>query len=779
MFSFIRKNRKLTLLFLIALVTSFFLVSFAKDSKVEAGEYLYFNVLQSSEGYSNVYAVKSEYHKDKFISHFEITGATKEERNILGKGKGEISVYHVLDVDIDNLWNTGNKIAYDSYDGDIYGADFQNQEIGFGAVYILETFYDETGNPEYESYYKTNFLTGRNTGEPYLLYSTNGSAERDISILLFYKVSNGIGSWSDYFRVNFDFSIRNDSNELNFKTIGPEKQFENEIPAQNAGVDIANESYVFNGFYIDYMGNQFYTTTVSRNGMRVGIYNFIEIQRVYFSEEGKYEIINENAFGEKRVFCLTVDRYKPKGIFRTLDYNYIFSGFTIFEWAEPQGYEYRSSVAIKISFNGGEFKPFDGGLLNKLGYYQITLSNAFYDVTYEFAIVADIKPEYNYLALKALNGSVTAGKYYFSVEGNSGQKRLFSLDNYDVAREYAFSMASLALNMGDYISPEEYADAINIYAQNIISIKYYDLNHAGYEFDEGIGTKDTLYLNDFTFKNSGSPMFSDKVYYLRQEDYPYLEKLDLATALQYNADVFEYDKPVSAQLINSGTYLILDTNIFGKEYSFKAVYVVKNETNITIEYIYNGFNRSLGANSDESGETGITPNGEYSFSKTVDEFALSNFANIYDKYAVVKISYLNSEIGFLTADYYTANYNLNKVYRAATTGTGVYLIECYDRNGFYFSFEINVRTPYDNQIILERGSYSIEAEGSSVLFFDNTWTICNIAKDLSPFYFETIKNDDTYPDMDCIYFNDSGWYIIYILDELEDLFVIYFTFFDK
>ncbi|MCL1901001.1 MAG: hypothetical protein FWG51_01210, partial [Firmicutes bacterium] len=287
MFSFIRKNRKLTLLFLIVLTTSFFLVSFAIDNKVEDGEYSYFNVLQSDEGYSNVYAVKSEYHKDRFISHFEVTGATKEEKNVYGKGKGEISVYHVLDVDINNLWDTGNKIGYDSFNGDIYQADLQNQKVGFGAVYVAITHYDEMGNPEQKFYYETDFLEGKSKGDAFLLYSVSedSAAECDISILLFYKVSNGIGSWGDYFRVNFDFSIRNDSTDLNFKTIPPENQFLDELPAQNAGQDILNNSYVFNGFYIDYMGNQFYTTTVYRNGVYVGTYNFITIQYFYFSEE--------------------------------------------------------------------------------------------------------------------------------------------------------------------------------------------------------------------------------------------------------------------------------------------------------------------------------------------------------------------------------------------------------------------------------------------------------------------------------------------------------------
>lgn len=768
MLSFIRKNRKLTLLFLIALVTSFFLVSFAKDNRVQDGEYSYFNVLQSSEGYSNVYAVKSEYHKDKYISHFEVTGATKENENVFGKGKEKISVYHVLDVEIDDLWGSGNRIDYDSWNEDIYGADFDNQKIGLGAVYTLFTYYDNNGNPEYEANYETDFLANQNKGEPYLLFTIDDYVikECDISILLFYKVSNGIGSWSDYFRVNFDFSVRRDSTALNFKTIPPEEQFEDEIPAQNVGVDIANNSYVFNGFYVDYRGNQFYNTTVYRNNVYVGAYNFITIQYVSFSQEGNYEIINKNAFSDIEIFYLTVDRHKPEGVFLNIDYNYIFPGWTRFVLNNPKDYENRSPVTVEISYNAGEFLPYSGEFLQGLGDYIISISNAFYTRDYYFTIVEPIIPDFNYRELVSLSGALMPTKF-LAVEEPSGQYRLFSENGGAEAYSYALYLADLALDINDYVSLKEYTDAANEYAENLISVKYYDYNNFNqYVFDESIITGDTLYLNNFMFKDDGGPLYSNKVYYLRQEDYPHINTLDLFTALQF-ASIFKYNQPVCEQLTMSGTYLILDTNIYGQGYHFKAIYAAQNETVIDINYSFNGLNRSLVVTSDMSGQAVITPEGEYNFSGTVDKFSLESIKNLYDKYAVIKISLENS----CMTDYYIASDDLNKIYSEATTGAGVYLMECYDRNGFYFSFEIIVRVPYDNQVIFEYNNQDLEVEGNLVIFLPKTW-IVYVSKDGFEITCEVIENDDTYMDMNCIYFDyDPGvTYKFYFYDEFMNIY---------
>jgi len=779
MFKFIRKNRKLTLLFLIVLLVSFFLVSFAKDNSVQAGEYSYFNVLQSDEGYSNVYAVKSEYHKDKFLSSFEVTGDTEKKENVYGKGEKKISVYHVLNTDIDDLWGSGNKIDYDGWSGDIYGADFDNQKIGLGAIHILFTYYNMDGNPEYDTFYETDFLVNKRKGEPDLLFTIdeNSTKECDVSIALFYKVSNSIGSWGDYFRVNFDFSIRNHSTNLNFKAIAPESIYTENDPVEIAGADLLNDSCVFNGFYIDYMGNQFYTTTVYRNNIYVGTYNFISVQYVYFSQEGKYEIINENAFFEKQTFYLTVDRYKPEGIFLNIDYNYMFSGWTRFVWIEPKGYEYRSSVTLEISYNGGEYLPYNGEFLQNIGSYVISASNAFYTIDYHFTIVEYIIPDFNYRELLSFN-SLTMPTKFWAVSGyhfnpvTHGEYRLFSADDYYEAYNYALYLASSDLSIYDYNSEEEYSEAVIMCAESKMSVIYYDFGIPGnYTFDESIQKGDTLYLNNFTFKNSEGPLYSNKVYYLRQEDYPFINTLNLSTAMQH-ASVFEYNVPVREQLLESGTYLILDTNIFGQSYFFKAVYVAKNETVIDIAYSFNGLSRYLSVKSDASSQAAITPGGEYSFLGTVDEFSLKSLENKYDKYSVIKISYLNLE-NVRVWDYYIESDNLNKIYSAATTGAGIYLIECYDRNGLYFSFEIIVRIPYDNQVMLQKSNYQQELQGSFALFFPKVW-IVYAYKNMMDFDYSIIENDDTYYDMNCIYFNNDpgSKYTFFLYDEFGDMFVI-------
>lgn len=707
----VKRNKKIFLVFALLFSIAFFVMSFIKTNDVNALEIYYsFEQCDDNSGYSIAYPVKSSYHQDKHISHFSIVGATEEEGNIFRRSDEAITVYNIMDTDINNLFNTGNKINYDKWDGDVYSANFGGQEIGKGAIYIEVYYLDDYGNVKTETASYTNFLNDVKEGSKQELLTIN--QECDVRIFFVYEVTNALGTWYDNFRVNCYFSVRNQTNTVYAKTIGPAEEFKDEPPAQVAAdSDIIEGSTVFNGFRLDYAGNKFYLTTVYRNNVIIGYYNYITIQNVYFTEEGVYEIVNQNAFGETRKFNLMVDRYKPKGTFNNIHYNYIFSSFTAFEWDMPQGYNYRSPVTLEISKDGGPYVPYKSKeIIDQAGFYSIQLKNEFYTVTYTIKIIDAVNPVYNYLNLKTLKPNNAATKYWgvdILADGET-YTYCFAIDKYNDALEWSMQNEWLSVVSDggkqiyrgqSYNSNEELTPALISFAEKNVNVKYTDIfKENNLILTAGLFSDEIPYLNNFTFTTE-SPIFSNKVYYIRQEDYLKITELDLQTAKNIGS-IFEYGVSVDKQLDKTGTYLILDTNIYGHTYAFKAYYVNKSQTTAKIVYARNGNYKEI----DVSASNNEMP-------PTVDSFTIKSIFDKYDPYAIVKVAFegQNSES---KTDYYIAG-DTTELYNTA----GEYTITFYDRNSNSFEFKVTVKNPLGNQIILEGAEPNATVSNTFKLYF--------------------------------------------------------------
>ena len=704
MVGFIRKNKKLIMLSLVFLISALVLVMYlTKDSAAASYDFYEIQQCDDNVGYSNPYQVEARYHTDQFIGHFELEDFSVENGNVFGFDGQTLTLYSMLDADINNLFGSSYVLSDDTWSGDVFLADFEGQKIGKGAIYIEETYYNASGEIESIATNKVNVFASASRGDRLKLLEI--SKECDVRVLLVYEVTNKLGTWTDNFRLSYTFSVRNISNTVYAQTIEPEAQYADEIPAQNVvGIEIPEGSTVFNGFTLSYKLNKFYTTYVFRNGNLIGTYNFFTIEGQRFTEEGVYLIVNINAFGEESRFDLTVDRYKPFGVFNNINHNNIFSGFTALEWTQPQGYAYRSKVSLDISFDGSEFVPYESGqVISEPGAYKIRLKNYFYTVTYNFYITEIAVPYQNYNNLTRVQRFQNASTRFYAVN-EGGNIYCFS----DYVSAYTFALDVEYANVTieeikdvtiytyngyryvcyaedeDKIVYSEFMEALNSVAENNVYVKYasiFEVDNLIYMDNALFDTTSYPYLNGFEF-TSNSPIFSNAVYYIRQEDYPDIKVLDLATAKSIGR-IFEYDIPVETQLTKSGTYLILDTNIYEHTYFFKAYYVKENSAVVKLRYDNNGIEKELNITCADN--NGIM---------TVDKFAIKSIVDKYDPYTVVKV-----ESGDFV-DYYIASDILDDNFKIYSTA-GEYVITCYDRNGNSFTYNVEIREPIEGQVLLK------------------------------------------------------------------------------
>lgn len=713
MVRFIKKHKKLFFLLFVIFVFSIgsFLISYF--NKKDSDRVIDYSLKQcdTNTGYSVAYDVKADYHKNKTISHILVEGAKEEKDNTYRREDEEITVYHALDTDINNLFDSKNKISYDTWDGEVFSADFKGEKIGRGAIFIEVVYWDDFGLPQTEIVYYTDVLNGAVNGDIKELIKIE-KKECDIRILLVYKVIDKYGTSSEDFRINYLLKIRNGTKDEVYPV-------SIEYDKNGKMQDIKKGGTVYSGFWLDFTGNQFYTVEVYRNGDFEGIYDYITIRvRSRFTDEGFYKIITKNAFGEEDEFFIIVDRYIPAGKFKNLDLDghNTFTNFTAFMLDEPLGgFDNRSPVTMKIRKGDGEYVNYSSGeIIREVGCYSIWLENdLFTNIIYDFEIVNTILPDYNYKRLVSFEESLMPARYY-GVSSSDNEITTFCFANYNKALEKAMELEQGYVKDSEFgeieyeyrgkgYSSDELELEILKYAKQNVKLRYTDIDiNEKLIFDrEMFNSNEIPYLNDFTF-TSLSPILSDTIYYLRLENF--VIEPDESNALNLaksSKNILKYDIPVNKQLTLSGTYLIFDINIYGQIYAFKAYFVNENNAKIKIDYSVNQVEWRAEITADKADKNELSE-------KAVNYFRIGDIDDKFDVYTIVRVTFGDC------VDYYTA-YDLETGVKKYYDIAGVYQIVCYDRNFNSFKFEITVKN-LDSGIRLEGVENNLAYDAFQIYF---------------------------------------------------------------
>lgn len=584
---------------------------------------------------------------------------------------------------------TNRDIVDDSWEGGVYGVPNSTGKIGKGALFYRINTYDENGNYVTGNWMNIFNLFGNSTNY-YLPFQINGECDLEMVNVYEKYVDN------QYYNMRQEFMIK-------FRTPN-EGQF---IIEKDTG-SVLTQNYVTTsastnkGFMIEPSG--FMTVKVSHNGGAVQNYNLAQLKAKQFVENGVYDIeflSDIETYG--RDHRIIVDKTLPgvnvgtEFIGETYEHNY------------NGKYFIKSDTALNVSWSVGEnFVPLTvkkkiGDILIDVQQNDVLeLGEHTLVVTKNYSlesVTAEIKIEIKAFAADNNYNLLTSGSEYANLP-NKFSTRYYGVRLIENGKtvNYGYSTKQAALEKGMSYEYEnevtENADGTYLYRgvtfpdnasmtaviNQYVQANYYfenrDLTDTNTTMLDASLKQQTVYLNGFRFTYGSNPAYSNSVRMIKStESFPTLDatvKSILRDVENANVINIQYETDLNNQLSETGRYFIRETNCFGAEYFYEAIYVAENCTTATIVY---------------SNTSGIPTSTILDCNSVItlqgSNFNISAIENVWDEFATIKITNFTNTI--------------NKILVAGDTfqitEEGTYQLRFIDRNGFEFTKTLMVSLP--------------------------------------------------------------------------------------
>lgn len=612
---------------------------------------------------------------------------------------------------------TNKDIINDSWSGGVEGVSGSNSRIGKGAIFYRINEYNSNGTYQLGAWTKLYDIF-RSSQNYYLGLQINHTCDLEI-INVYEKYVEGA-----YYNLRQEFKICfRDSNAFVFTQ---EVNTNSELTRTYS----VSEATTNHGFYITPSG--YMDVSINYNGGGYVNYTFAQLEHKSFVDDGVYDIkffIEGN--NSTYTHTIVVDKAMPSIILGqyecTENYEHIYNGYfycdtdspLTISWPEDEDV---APISVKIRQSDGTYTDVSMGDVFSAGSYSFYITkNYTHQVLGLFmdVIIDNFTPVYNYDLL--LNGE------QYSMQPNRFSTRYYGVSLTDSGQTVNFGYAAKedALTKGySYewdkqvvVNPDgTYSYRGTTYANNaLVTAAINDYVLANYYFEnrdlsdnnttvlETSLQSQTLYLNGFRFMYQDNPVYSQSVRMFKATaGFPTLDdnvKSVLRDENNPNVLTILYGQEVGAQLVNTGKYYILETNCFGNEYFYEAIYVATNTTEMTLTYDdINGIEHTTVIDS--------------AFSSLLQgtQFDIISITNEFDEFATVKI--VNADGSFHKILVAGDNCSL--------TLAGEYTLTFIDRNGNTFVKTLSIVQP---QVMLIGVENSGTADNDVTISLEGGYTI--------------------------------------------------------